>query len=507
MVREGQTIVRMSGWDGGWQPGIDDLLLEADESPDVLNVDFGVRGEAVRRDGFTQWSTSDPGGMLAGVWLARFTVSNGDNRIILVDSGGAVWDVDSDSGSGALVRSQFAGPTDVDGNIDAQGRAQMNDTFYLTCNIAGDTFSWDGVSSTSWVHIVDNVLDGNSAEFPLASALAVHADRMWAGSVGTTLNSLLHYSDLADPDTWQANNFFDVGPDQGTSIQALKVFQDTLLIFKLSSIFQLSGLSEDSFVLRPLTFEYGTEFADSVVVFKDRIMWFDRQNGVMSYDGADFEIVDLDLGFEIVDTMDFVQNVNRFGAFGFGEKYYLSGPDSSSINVTFVYDLKKDRWTKYDFGAPSSVERSLKSNVVLGTALDAQVKGLFEWFDGLDDNSAAISSSFKTPWFSPEPDGSFMDTHRLLKMIPYFTPASGPTPVNVTVELYANFDNNTAVESKVVAVDEANSDQVDPLMIEFEDTSARAFQVKFTHATAAENWQLNAIDFLFLTKPTVSGVR
>ena len=232
-TRENQTVVRMSGWSDGLNKEVDTILLRANESPDVSNIDFGLRGEAIRRNGFTKWSTSDPAGMSKGEHLYNFNEYTGGSWLIYRDTDGDVWHVDSDPISGTLVQSQYAGPTDVTATTLNQG-AQMNDKFYLTSGGSGSAKanSWDG---TTWVNISDNTLNGSGTEFPLAVALINHNDRLWAGSVGTTLNSLLHYSDGAAPETWQTNSFFDVAPDSG-HIRGLAEFGDSLLIFKDFSI-------------------------------------------------------------------------------------------------------------------------------------------------------------------------------------------------------------------------------------------------------------------------------
>ncbi len=507
MVREGQTIVRMNGWPGGLVLEPDVMTLTAEESPEANNMDFGLRGEATRREGFSKWSTSDPAGMDPAEWLWHYTTSSGGQHLIYLDENNDVWDAGSGSSTGTFSQSAISGPTDVTVSKNRPTAVSFGEIFYITSQSASDSYSFDG---TTWTQITDQTLDGSGTEFPRASYIEAFADRIWAISI-SSYNSKMQFSNAGVGDTWTAADFLLVEPHQDWN-RALKVFQNTLLIFKDHNVVQLSGLSTDTFTLSNITDSHGCRHDKTIVSFADRIMWLDFRHGVMQFDGSKVTPADNEVNTTIVaDAPAPTATLNiKAAAFGHKQKYYLFL--DSGTPVTYVYDLRTETWAKYDYAVRQAVYKDRDEAEVVGIQATNNAKGVWTLFNSdaagaLDDDTVAISSTFKTPWFSPEQDGSFIDTHRLLKMIPYFKPASGPTPVNVTVALYTNFNNNTVVESKVVTVDEANSDQVDPIIVEFENNTARAFQIKFTHATAAENWQLNAIDFLFYTKPTVSGVR
>ena len=522
MVREGQTIVRMNGWDGGLVTEIDDVLLEIGQSPSIVNMDIGLKGEIVRRSGFSKFSTSDPAGMSECIGLFYFNQLATEEELIYMDADSDVWFGTISGGAVTFAQATISGPVNVTVissafdalafNIDVGGFGVVAlNQFLLTsgASASAKSYSWDG--TLGWAEITDHTLNGSGTEFPLAVTLAIHADRIWAGSVGTARNSLMHFSNPGDAITWDANDNIIV--DAGDQfIRKLIAFHDTLIILKDRKTYVLSGLSPDTFNLRRVSEVYGTISARSVINMGDRIVFYDYQNGVVTFDGTDFEVIDLPVRTRIeadalVSSSD-SQKWKDVWAYKRRNKYYISFETSGSPRRTYVYDFDVGAWSEYDYGALGSSFNDTDDEFYVGQAV-VDTKGVWEIYKSgdLDDASTLITSTFKTPWFSPEADGSFVDTHRLLKMIPYFSPATGPTPVNVTVALYTNFNNNTVVESKVVAVDESNSDQVDPIIVEFENNEARAFQIKFTHATAAEDWQLNAIDFLFYTKPTVSGVR
>ncbi len=520
MVRENQTIVRMNGWDGGYVPEIDDVLLEIGQSPSVLNVDIGLKGEIVRRPGWSKYSASDPAGMSECMGLYFYSKLSTVKELVYIDKDADVWDGAISSGV-TFAQSTIAGPVNVrviDGAFDAiafddgtgavEGAAADNQFFLTSATSGAKSYRWDG---TTWVEITDHTLNDSGSEFPLAATLAIHADRIFAGSVGTVRTSLMHFSNAGDGLTWAAND--NIVVDAGDQfIRKLIAFHDTLLILKDRKAYVLSGLSPDTFNLRRISDVYGTLSPRSVVDMGDKIVWYDDQNGVVSFDGSDFEVLDLNVRARLKADADIsTTETDKFRdiwAYRRQQKYYISFETGNPGRRTYVYDFDTEAWSEYDYGLLGSAT-NYTDNIFTGGQAAVNTKGVWEVYKSsdLDDATTLITSTFKTPWFSPEADGSFIDTHRLLKMIPYFAPAAGPTPVNVVVDLFTDFNNNTVVETKTVAVDESNSDQVDPIIVEFENNTARAFQIKFTHATAAEDWQLNAVDFLFYTKPTVSGVR
>ncbi len=517
MVREGQTIVRMAGWDGGLVKEHGIMALEANEVSEASNMDIGERGQMIRRPGLTKASTSDPAGMKEGEHLFAFDTLADTHHLVLVDIDGEVYDTAvSASPTYALVESNVTSTPVTIAAQDDVTAATFTDSsdvtfFYLSSGDSGDVYKWDGASSTSWTQITDNTLDGSGTEFPRSQGLARFADRMWAINSLGSASAKMVFSNAGDADQWETNDFILVQPHAGANT-ALKVFQNTLIIFKAHSTVQLTGTSTDTFTLATLSDRFGCFNRKSIVDFGDQLIWYDHREGVISFDGSTAEPVNTNLRQEIFDNAPTILTARlRSGvaAVGHKRKYYLS---FNLVPITYVYDLLTGAWTTHDYGPMAYADLISQIPLIAGAQAVTNTKGVWNMFNTdattpLDDVGTLITSTFATAWFSPEPDGTFIDTHRLLKMIPQFTPASGPTPVNVTIELYTNFDNNTVVESKVVVVDEANSDQVDPLVIEFENHSARAFKIRMTHATAAENWQLNAIDFLFYTKPTVSGVR
>jgi hypothetical protein len=84
-----------------------------------------------------------------------------------------------------------------------------------------------------------------------ARTLAFHKSRIFAGGDSTN-PTRLWYSDINDGSTWGANNYIEVGKDDGEPIECLEVFQDQLLIGKENSLWVLTGAGSDTFALHYL---------------------------------------------------------------------------------------------------------------------------------------------------------------------------------------------------------------------------------------------------------------
>lgn len=505
MVRQNQILVRMSGWAGGLNTESDPFFVEQDESQSLLNVDIGITGEIEKRKGYSKWSTSDPAGMSKGESLWHYR-SSLNNFFILRDTDGDVWHVNADSGT-TLTASQISGPVDLDMGA-LNGAVVFDDIFYISDKAtSGKVYQFDG---TTWSEITDNTLNGSGTEFPNADILHIHGPFLFAGGFASaSLKDRVHYSSPGDANTWPTNNFFSVNPKDDGAVRGMITFKDVLLIFKDKSLHALAGTDEDTFTLFPVSERFGTLASKTIVSFGDRIIWFDHLNGVMSYDGSDIEMIDRKINFRIFDNADLIPVQNPTYAFGKGERYYLSFEWTPGGRRTFVYDLHTDSWTEWDYGpwgvAPIinvSVSGTDANDLYAVQTTDA-TKGIWKIFDTENDESSAVSSQFTTTWFSPS-EGP-MQEHRLLKALIYFRPEPGSTAINMTIELYTNYNTSTIVESVTINVNKLNSNQVYDNIVHFENNTGNVFQLKITHNTTGQAWQLNAIDFLFVDRKTPPG--
>lgn len=127
------------------------------------------------------------------------------------------------------------------------------------------------------------------AAMPRGTDAVVHKNRLYVcpGRTASTNESRLHFSEAANFDTWPGTDFVDVNPGDGTSLNAVIVYQDNLLLFKDESTFYLAyDLDPADAILREV---------NSVLGVKDQFAVIQHENTVYTiYHGDVYEIVNLD---------------------------------------------------------------------------------------------------------------------------------------------------------------------------------------------------------------------
>lgn len=111
---------------------------------------------------------------------------------------------------------------------------------------------------------------------------------------GTTFGSRLRWSDLGVLNTWPANNYIDIEPDDGDSIVAVKRYQQNVYVFKKHSIYeviQTGGSGAEAFIVRPIARGIGAWAKNSVKAIENRGLVFLGSNGVYLFDGSNFDFI------------------------------------------------------------------------------------------------------------------------------------------------------------------------------------------------------------------------
>ncbi len=501
------TSIKGPGWTGGLNREGDPFQLEENESPDALNVDFGLRGAVSKRKGYSKFSTADPAAFARGTHLINWTRFGGSNFFIYVDDDG---DLGYTSGSiltDALI--DFGAYTaDSEYPIPA---ASLNNLLYLT-TLRGAVAprSFDG---TTWTPLDIMVPDGLGGEFPKAAALVATHERIFAGNVeyfsGAAHRSRVHWSDPLLATTWQANSWIDFAPDNGQEITGLAVFAESIVVFKNRSMFVLGGTDPDSFTVYPVDQSLGTECPGTIVNVGPELFFFDHLSGVWKYDGSNFERIDDKISRYLLDGIN-EPNAYKSHAFVYRNRYFLCVPWGSDTlpSRTFVYDPRIKAWTEYDFG----VSASAALDGVLYAVGPRSAIGIFELFDTQTDNGANINSYFYTPWMAPSTQKL---RHRLRRLDIAF---SALGDFNVTVDMFRDFSLDP-YRSLTVNTDPQTSLwdtmlwDTDPWGTGVTEIISRTSawgetfgqaQLKVSEAGAGL-WQLNRLDMQISSRPRVRG--
>ena len=391
------TAVELKGWTGGLNREADPYLLELEEVPDAINIDFGLRGEAAKRQGY-QAVTITHGAAGAGENLWVWRKLGADDNFIVTDRVGGVYWTNSDTYTDPSI--SFGAASTVERTYPIAS-ASINDKFYLTSHRTGATpHYFDG---TTWTALTVTDFSGTAGHFPRASHLLSAYERIFAANVktsgGTDYRSRVYFSNLLDAEKWDALDYLDFAPDNGQEITAFTQFGEAIMVFKNRSIFSLVGATPSSFAIYPVDDALGTECPHTVVSAGPILLWFDHLTGVWAFDGSSYKKVDDKINKYLLEGIN-EQYAHRSSAFAWRGRYYLSVPWGTDQYPSrmFVYDSRIEAWTEYDFGVSGSDVK----DALMHSVAPRNVVGVFKMWQVGTDAGADIDAQFSTAWMAPE---------------------------------------------------------------------------------------------------------
>lgn len=151
--------------------------------------------------------------------------------------------------------------------------------------------------------------------------------------------STVWHSEVGDTENVQPENFIDIRTDNGDAITCIKSFQNTLVVFKASSIHEINGDSPETISLKDMTLEYGCVNNEAAVVWESSL-WFVDRRGICEYQGSNTFIVS-DAVNETFKSLD-VSKAKAFHVKKRNEVWFSFG------STSLVYDYSAKSWTVYD---------------------------------------------------------------------------------------------------------------------------------------------------------------
>lgn len=419
----------LPGFVDGLNREADPYKLKPTESPDALNVDFGQRGEATKRKGYTtKWTDAAVSEHVYSFLVDEVVHVRADGTIRYI-SGGT-----STDSTKALTDS-------TDARSYQLPAVSLNYKLYLTRHTNDNPVRWDG---TTWTDMTS--WDGADATgvFPNAAVATVAHNRIFAANIrlsgGTVHNSRFYFSDVIDPEAWQALNFFDVAPDDGQEIRQIILFGDQLFVFKDHAIYVVVGTNELEFDVWPMDSALGTTAPQTVVNMGAQLVFFDPMRGVYAFDGGGFTRISENINSYLLDGMN-VTEIHKAKGWQYRNRYFLSVPwGVDAFNSrTFVYDPRNKAWTEYDFGFQDAVE-TVWGPLAVGVR---NGNNIVQLFNGQADIAAAIPAYVKTSWIAP---ASPSMKHRVRRLD---ATLSALGDYDITVNMYRDFEPDVYITKLV----------------------------------------------------------
>jgi len=168
--------------------------------------------------------------------------------------------------------------------------------------------------------------------------LALIHDKLFVAGISAAPMAV-YYSQTGRADLIEPDSFFEYRSGDGEPITGIETFREGLLVFKSSSVGELSGNNEENFVFRELTDEYGLVNDRAKVVFENRC-WFMDLTGIIEFDGANFRRVSDPL-------REYLDSVDKTKAYAFHVKerrevWFCVDP------VVFVWNYYASSWSIFD---------------------------------------------------------------------------------------------------------------------------------------------------------------
>ncbi len=499
MPNEAIYPVRISGWTSGVNREADDATLEATELSLAENITLGLNGELSRRRGYTEYTTAMHANMGVGERLFFWNqLGSTSDYFIYIDADG---DVFKSTGTNFSSAADFDIAAPADAEKQPIGIEVYRNIVYVT-SLRANARKFDG---TNWTEITDYTPNASGDEFPRAAFLATKHERFFAANIdnnGTLERSRVRWSNLGDVETWDTVAWVDVDPDDGTEIRGLIPFADGLVIFKDRAVFFLSGVDESSFTMFPIDSTVGTTAPGSIAVTESAVYFLDTARGVYKFDGAQVERLSDKINTELLADIENA-DVEKFHGIYFRDKYYLCLNDGTDQNITWVYDNRNEGWVKWSCGWLDSAVRDAKLYVVGVTdSAGTQKEGIYQLLNGNSDDGVAFTAKARTGWSAPQ-DIKFMSSPRF--RIRYVDVVAVEGAGTLTVNLYEDF--NETANAGTADLDRSGYDHVHR-RVKFDaalQSGRTTFQLELSMTSTSNTFTVAGIDVLISARRRVRG--
>ena len=408
MPAPSREVSYLRKFDGGLNLTDQTQSLLPEQSPDCLNVDFGVRnGGFVLRGGFRHQETD------ASLDGARFLAEAADSGSVLLHSAaGDLLDWD-----GATLTDTGVDVTEFDKRVrqaSHNGVAYMANGRFTTDSTANIVMNkWDGATLTALGNNWDeDHVSPSGSNMPKASFIQEWRGYMWVAATyedGAYHSSRLRFSHIQFPESWSVDDYFDIGDALGSvePITGLHAFQDKLVIFKKGEVWVLSGHDVDSFVLNPLTNSSGTCTCGAADSNSGVLYWFSTDGQLMAFNGEG--VVSLSQPIQYWSDIGKIQHGGAHRLMWQDGRLWLSleaGPAATETRLLFIWTPSAKAFTRYDREVTDMIFWKKIGSDADPLFLDLDDENIFRYdqsyeYDSDDvDAIKRIDGYYRTAWIS-----------------------------------------------------------------------------------------------------------
>ena len=444
-----REVAYLDQFQGGLNLTRNTQAIPQDQTPESVNMDFGLRGGFTLRGGFqTQLNDSRLDG-------GRFILAS--DQVYIQGNEGSLLEWD-----GSLTDTLY----DVTDNDDERVRgAAFNDYIYFANGRSGGAIimqQWDGSFLTTLNNnFNDNYLSPTTGNMPQARFIAAHNGFLF---VADTVESSVRYparvrfSHEQNVESWATDDWFNVGePGLDDPITSLVPFSSMLLIFKRSSVWALFGYDKDTFTLERITNASGTCTCGAIAVNSGVAYWFSTDGQLMAYNGQGVAVMS-----QPIDWWSQIGKIKHGGAhrlmWSDGRLWCAleAGSAESVGHWLFIWDPSIKAFTRYDrdvtdlvhwskFGAdgdPLFLENGSEDMFRFDTAYEVDID--------TPSGTLPIRGEFRTAWLTA---GETATRKRWKR--PRVTAASNGE-ATIDVDVYLDFEDQVPARSMTFNIEPAD---------------------------------------------------
>jgi hypothetical protein len=483
------STVEESAWvSGGLNSNDPSHMLSNNQSPDALNFDPSEPEGAVKRKGFSKWTTNvasaGSGDFVSGLFGGTVDISGTPTIKIMAAEGTKLYDLGASSVTSwpTPLTDGSSGPTIT---TNTPVRMVLFDDYFCIFNPGGGPYKWDGVSATG-VSALQN--GGGTSTYPIneAKGATIHKQRVYAWGVPTKL-SFIYWSAAGNPEDWTTAD--DAGNevifiDDGTAINGIQSSGDVLWVSKQSAsagtegkIYGIFGDTPGTSTIKPVA--HFSALNQEAMLNYDGVMIIAAEEGIFSLSGRGIAMLSRDIQSEYLaipnkGTICMGRYLNQVWV-----AYPASGTDNNRV---FVLDMALGRWSKYSGNGNIRV----MTNHPDGTLLTGRASGdilVDKQVDGTTDNSAAINFYWSTP------DLAFGDFSRDKVGKLFFVHAKDTGSYNVTMTRYLDGELQTDSSAYTFSVQgTGNIDRVvERMVLPSGDRNSKFISFRLTNNTASQD--------------------
>lgn len=254
--------------------------------------------------------------------------------------------------------------------------------------------------------------------------------------------SQIFFSEVGEPENYDAESFFEVRTNDGDKILGTKAFQNQLVIFKKRSFHKLIGTDESNFQLVELSTQYGCLSNQAIAEYNNKLLFLD-QEGIVEYNGANWAIISTPIE-PTFRRMNVSAAQEKAVAIHYQERnqvwFGIPVDGSTENNLTVVYDYLLSAWTFIEGFKPSAFAK-VKQSLTKSTPWYGTPSGLIHYMSPsfFSYNGTAFTCMIETAFDAP--DGADVENmfRRLFIDVNQATGVTG----QISTEVYSNYDRST----------------------------------------------------------------